>query len=329
MSNQPLVSVIIPFFNTEKFIEEAIESVFAQTYSHWELLLVDDGSTDGSTEIALLYVQKKTEKVHYLEHEGHQNRGTCATRNLGIWHAKGKYIALLDSDDVWLPRKLEQQVAIMEAQPEAAMVYASSLIWYSWTGKPEDIQLDVVAKPTVQKNILIKPPTLLTTCIFVPEHKAATPPPSNILLRRESVERIGGFEDHFKGIYQMFEDKAFFTKLYLHESVFVVNECWDKYRIHPDSCCSVVTKNGYFEEARLFFLKWAEQYLLEQKIRTIKTWRAFRTKLWFHNHPYWEYVLRKYTKTLRSAKMKTRQTISNSILGSIYEWIRSKRQLHE
>lgn len=325
MNKKPIVSVIIPFFNTEKFIKEAIESVFEQTYDNWELLLVDDGSTDGSTEIVLLHTLNKTEKVRYLQHEGRQNRGTGASRNLGIYHAKGKYIALLDSDDVWFPKKLEQQVAIMEAQPEAAMVYASSLIWYSWTGKSEDSQRDVIANPTVNKNILIKPPTLLTTCIFVPEHKAATPSPSNILLRRESVERIGGFENHFNGIYQMFEDKAFFTKLYLHESVFVVNECWDKYRIHPDSCCSAVTKNGYFEEARLFFLKWAEQYLLEQKIRVLNIWIAFRMKLWFHNHPYWEYVLRRYTKTLWSAKMKTRQAISNSILGSIYEWIRSKR----
>lgn len=326
MNKDPLVSVIIPFFNAKKFIEEAIESVFAQTYDHWELLLVDDGSTDGSTEIALLHAKKK-EKVRYLEHKGHQNLGTCSTRNLGIWHSKGKYIAPLDSDDVWFPRKLEQQVAIMEAQPEAAMVYGSSLLWNGWTGKPEEIKLDVVSIPAVQKNILIKPPRLLTTCIFVPEHKAATPSPSNILLRRESVKRIGGFEDQFIGIYQMFEDKAFFTKLYLHESVFVTNACWDKYRIHPDSCCSVVTKNGYFNEARLFYLKWAEQYLLEQKIRTPKIWIAYRMKLWFHHHPYWEYLLRRYTKTFRLIIMRIKETISNSIPGPLYEWIKSKMKL--
>jgi len=73
-----------------------------------------------------------------------------------------------------------------------------------------------------------------------------------------------------------------------HEPVFVADACWDKYRIHPESCCSMVTKSGHFEEVRLFFLKWVEQYLLEQKIRAPNIWIAFRMKLWFHNHAYWE-----------------------------------------
>ena len=113
MSNKPLVSAIIIFLNAEKFIEEAIESVFAQTYENWELLLVDDGSTDSSTRIALRYAEQHHDKVRYLEHSGHQNLGMSAARNLGISHAKGAYLAFLDADDVWLPRKLEQQVAIM------------------------------------------------------------------------------------------------------------------------------------------------------------------------------------------------------------------------
>ena len=107
MKNKPLVSCITIFFNAEKFFEEAIESVFVQTYKNWELLLVDDGSTDGSTTIARNYAEHYPEKVCYLEHEGHQNRGMSASRNLGIRHAKGDYVALLDADDIWLPQKLE------------------------------------------------------------------------------------------------------------------------------------------------------------------------------------------------------------------------------
>ncbi len=84
MTSKPLISCIIIFFNAgDKFFIEAIQSVFAQTYENWELLLVDDGSTDGSTDIAISYTQKYPEKVFYLEHEGHQNRGMSATRNLG------------------------------------------------------------------------------------------------------------------------------------------------------------------------------------------------------------------------------------------------------
>src|SRR5829696_811917 len=102
MNSKPLVSSVMIFFNAERFIREAIESVFAQTYDNWELLLVDDGSTDDSTQIALHYAEQYPERVRYLEHPGHQNRGMSASRNLGVSQAKGEYIALLDADDVWL-----------------------------------------------------------------------------------------------------------------------------------------------------------------------------------------------------------------------------------
>ena len=105
-----LVSVIIPFYNTpEQFIREAIESVFAQTFGHWELFLVDDGSTGECTEIAKNHADDYPERVTYFKHPGHQNRGASVTRNLGIEHAKGEYLAFLDADDVWFPQKLEQQ----------------------------------------------------------------------------------------------------------------------------------------------------------------------------------------------------------------------------
>jgi glycosyltransferase involved in cell wall biosynthesis len=82
MSGSPLVSIILPFLNAEKFIQETIESVLAQTYKTWELLLVDDSSTDASTNIAHRIAQQYPQKVRYLEHPGHQNRGLSTSRNL-------------------------------------------------------------------------------------------------------------------------------------------------------------------------------------------------------------------------------------------------------
>jgi glycosyltransferase involved in cell wall biosynthesis len=163
MSSKPLVSSIISFLNEERFIQEAIESVFAQTYDNWELLLVDDGSTDASTRIALQYAERHPSKVRYLEHPGHQNRGVSVSRNLGSRHAKGKYVAFLDSDDVWLPNKLQRQVTILGACPEAGMVYGLPQYWHSWTGNPEDVERDSVPKLGVQANTLFRPPTLLKT----------------------------------------------------------------------------------------------------------------------------------------------------------------------
>src|SRR3712207_5555672 len=159
--SESLVSVITTFLDEEKFIKEAIESVLAQRYDNWELLLVDDGSTDSSTQIALRYAQRYPEKVRYLEHPGHENRGRSATRNLGIANARGEYIAFLDADDAWLPHKLQQQVAILNSHPEAGMVYGRTLLWYSWSGNPDDAKRDSIESST-QLNTLFRPPALLT-----------------------------------------------------------------------------------------------------------------------------------------------------------------------
>jgi len=193
MSNQPLVSVIIIFWNADRFLKEAIESVFAQTYRAWELLLVDDGSNDGSTAIARSYAERDSQHVRYLEHPGHVNRGMSASRNLGIHHAQGQYIAFLDADDVWLPHILEEQVAILEACPEAAMVYGPIEYWYSWTGKPENCKRDYVENLGVPPNAVIEPPRLLP---FFLRNKATVP--SGILARRQIIEQLGRFEDSFR-----------------------------------------------------------------------------------------------------------------------------------
>jgi len=130
------------FLNAEAFIQEAIQSIFAQTEDRWELLLVDDGSTDRSTVMAQEFAQRHPDKVRYVEHERHQNLGMSASRNLGIANARGNYIAFLDADDVWLPNKLHEQVAALEAHPEAGMVYGPTQYWHSWTNKREDREKD-------------------------------------------------------------------------------------------------------------------------------------------------------------------------------------------
>jgi glycosyltransferase involved in cell wall biosynthesis len=130
MPGVPKVSVVIIFLNAEKYLREAIESVFSQTFTDWELFLVDDGSADGSTEVALSYARQFATKVTYLQHENHINKGMSASRNLGIERSKGKYIALLDADDVWLPDKLKSQVQILEQHPEVALVATPAIYWY-------------------------------------------------------------------------------------------------------------------------------------------------------------------------------------------------------
>ncbi|MEI6331191.1 MAG: glycosyltransferase family A protein [Pseudanabaena sp. ELA645] len=110
MQKQPLVSVIIPVYNREKFLAEAIDSVLAQTYRPIEIIVIDDGSTDKSGEIARSYAETK-----YIYQD---NQGVSVARNIGVDAAQGEFLAFLDSDDMWLPNKLETQINYMLKHPE-------------------------------------------------------------------------------------------------------------------------------------------------------------------------------------------------------------------
>lgn len=105
------VSIITPAYNAERFIGEAIESVLAQTYSNWEMIIVDDCSTDQTVKLVKSY-QAQDQRIKVIELE--ENSGSAVARNTAMDHATGKYLAFLDSDDLWLPTKLAKQVAFMQ-----------------------------------------------------------------------------------------------------------------------------------------------------------------------------------------------------------------------
>lgn len=108
MKNMPLVSIIMPSYNTEKYISDAINSVIAQSYTNWELLIVDDCSQDNTVEVVR---QFEDDRIRFQSLES--NSGGAVARNTAITKAKGEYIAFLDSDDMWLPEKLEKQLRFM------------------------------------------------------------------------------------------------------------------------------------------------------------------------------------------------------------------------
>src|SRR5262249_10963461 len=219
MSSRSLVSVIVIFLNEQRFLQEALDSILAHTYQNWEIMLVDDGSTDDSTQIARQFAASLPEKVRYLEHKGHRNCGMSASRNLGIGKARGQYLAFLDADDVWLPRKLEQQTAILESKPDAGMVYGPTQYWFSWTGAPGDKSRDYIRELGVPPDTLIEPPDLLARFL---RNEAKPPGTCSVLARREAVERVGGFEKSFRGLH---EDQAFFAKMSFKEPIFVTSQC--------------------------------------------------------------------------------------------------------
>jgi glycosyltransferase involved in cell wall biosynthesis len=115
----PRVSVILPVYNGERYLAESIESVLSQTYTAYEIVVVNDGSQDGSMEIVKRYIGSG--RIKYVEQT---NQGVANARNTGIFHSSGEFIALLDQDDAWLPDKLEKQIDFMDAHPEVALLHA-------------------------------------------------------------------------------------------------------------------------------------------------------------------------------------------------------------
>ena len=122
MNTQTLISIIMPMHNSATFVGEAIESVLAQSYREWELIIVDDESTDASVSIVEAYAQKDS-RIRLFRNPK-PIKMPSAPRNMGLSMAKGRYIAFLDSDDMWLPEKLTQQIPLMQ-NPQVAIVYSN------------------------------------------------------------------------------------------------------------------------------------------------------------------------------------------------------------
>jgi hypothetical protein len=262
----PLVTAIIIFLDEAAFLAEAVESVLAQTYPRWELLLVDDGSTDASSAVARGYAARHPGRIRYLEHPGHANRGMSASRNLGLAHARGRYVGFLDGDDVWLPDKLRDQVRILGEHREADMVYGRTLIWHSWGDG--DCSRDFFYELGVRADRLVSPPTLLVRLI---ENRVQTPTTCNALVRLDAARRVGGFDPSFRGL---FEDQVFFMKVCATSKVFVASSCWARYRQHGQSCSARAEARGGVDEARARLLGWLSGYLRERRVLSPRAWGA-------------------------------------------------------
>ncbi|HEV2149875.1 MAG TPA: glycosyltransferase family 2 protein [Longimicrobiaceae bacterium] len=281
----PRVSVVTIFLNAERFLDEAVESLLAQTYRDWELVLVDDGSTDGSTAMAREWAARFPERVRYAEHPGHANRGMSASRNLGIRLARGEYVALLDADDVYLPRKLEHQVALLDASPGVGMVYGATEYWYSWTGRPEDAARDRLRTRGLAPGTVFEAPELVHRFL---REAARTPCTCGVVMRKDAVEQAGGFEEGFGGMY---EDQVFFLKLCLRTAVLVDGECLDRYRQHEDSWCHQELTRGRWRrtsalsDSRQAFLEWLEVFLQDAGIGDRGLLRKVRRELLPYRHP--------------------------------------------
>jgi glycosyltransferase involved in cell wall biosynthesis len=168
------VSVVIPLYNARDVIRETIESVLAQTWKEYDVIVVDDGSTDGSGAI----VREYGDRIRYLRQE---NGGVARARNRGVAESTGEYIALLDHDDLWHPAKLEKQVAVLDRRPEVGMVIT------------DVAHLDRGGKPTGVIGAGYNPSETFAR-LFV---RGYVPTPSAAMIRRSVLQTVGGFDERF------------------------------------------------------------------------------------------------------------------------------------
>ncbi|MBI4712895.1 MAG: glycosyltransferase [Planctomycetes bacterium] len=204
----PKVSVIIPTYNRAHLISEALESVFSQTYKNYEVIVVNDGSTDNTEEILNPYL----ERIKYIYKD---NGGVASAKNTGINNSTAPYIAFLGSDDLWLPNKLETQVQYLEKHPESAMVF-------SWA---EAFENDARGNRIRKFDLKYTDDDLsfrkLLRGNFIPDLTA--------LFRRECLAKVGPFNEELK----YGEDHEFWLRLVRHYPLARINSILALYRIHP------------------------------------------------------------------------------------------------
>ena len=245
-----LVSVVLIFLDEERFLEEAVQSVYDQRLDDWELILVDDGSTDRSTLIAR-DLAARDDRIRYFDHPGHENRGMSASRNLGVAHATAPYIAFLDADDTWTPDKLAEQVDLLENMPDVAMVVGAIRYWYSWdsAASKEDF---VLLTGGVADERRIDPPEAALSLRPLGQRPYAG---MDLLVRRRVLEAVGGFEERFRGSP---EDQAFIMKVFLHYPIYISSRAWLHYRQHDASCTAQMTPTDFWR-VRRDFLHWLRE----------------------------------------------------------------------
>lgn len=223
----PLVSVIMPCFNSAEHLNEAIDSVLQQDYANIELIVVDDGSTDNSPKILEQYGDKITVIFQ-------QNSGPAAARNTGMRVAKGDFIAFNDSDDIWLPGKLSAQIALLQSAPEIGLCYTGWIVWDQQQPLSQILQSRPVISPQQQVPELsgwlyLK---LLAVCYI---HTTTA------VFRKDILQNVG----YFNEAYRIGEDHDYWLRISQYCQVAKLKRAYSVYRDNPVSVTKKLHGKNY------------------------------------------------------------------------------------
>ncbi|MEW6403722.1 MAG: glycosyltransferase [Chloroflexota bacterium] len=206
-----LVSIIMPAFNAEAYIAQAIESILAQTYHQWELIVINDGSTDNTLNIVSSFTDHRIRSINQ------ENRGLAGARNTGIRVAQSNTIALLDSDDLWLPEFLKKMKPLLDQHPEAAAVYCG----FRYINELGD---EIASFPSIK---VVEPELFRKKLIFEGNWLV----PSAVLFRKKLAEDVGLFDESLRAV----EDADLWIRLSAARPFIGLPEALVKYRRHDSN----------------------------------------------------------------------------------------------
>ncbi len=215
--SRPLVSVVMPAYNCARYISAAIESVLAQAYRPLEIIVVDDGSTDGTREAATAYPE-----VTYI---AQANGGPAKARNAGIRRARGEYVALLDADDLWPAEKLAEQVVFLQAHPDVALLFGSARRFADdgWTEAPLFERYGLTKSYFGHDHLVVDATSKLLQGNFIPT--------GTVIARRSTLLEVGLFDERFR----LAEDWDFWLRIALRHPIAYSRKLWKLKRVHASN----------------------------------------------------------------------------------------------
>ncbi|HEY6445214.1 MAG TPA: glycosyltransferase family A protein [Acidobacteriaceae bacterium] len=305
MHKKSLVSAVIPTFNRTTQTMAAVDSVLAQTYPNVEVIVVDDGSKDGSGKVIEQFVHQRAAAGHRVSFFSQPNQGASTARNTGIAQAKGEYIGFLDSDDVWLPEKLEWQLKAMEQLKDqcsgcitdAHLVDASGLDRSSFESQGRRHQQTIGIELDATKSLA------RSFCFWV----------SSLLVRADTIRQIGGFDPKISFV----EDRDVFFRLSLVTSIAYVNKLLIRTDRTPSPPGSGVRpwddKEVQFRQQQVLLESWQQMDdQLPQDVRGIVRWALGS----LHSHcANWHLENSRYSEARRSVASAVRYKARPGTLG--------------
>jgi glycosyltransferase involved in cell wall biosynthesis len=273
---QPSISVLIPILNMRRYLAETADSVFAQTFPDWEMILIDDGSTDGSVELAEDLTRRDPARVRFVAGAAGTSQGASITRNRGLREARGEWIAFLDADDIWLPEKMERQRKILIANPDAAMTFARVRYFYDDPSvAPERDQIIGSLHEGIYSPPVLAREFLLDADVY--------PCPSATLIRADLLRAVGGFEERFRKVRT---DLAVWVKLSARFPVYADPAILVRYRQHAESSVARLFRDeNQYNANELLFAEWLAEHIetlapaQRRPLEEIACARLFRSNL--------------------------------------------------